>query len=86
MTNLEEGNNRLASSGANDDVGELADTGETLLAGPLTDVAQVQLAADAVGLKEEGVHGSSNICPVGVDPGLAAHREHNLSKYSQLKI
>ena len=72
MTNLQEGNNRLG--GATDDKAKVADNADALLADPLTDGAHVQLAADAVALKEDGVHGLSNIRPVGADPGLAACR------------
>ena len=74
MTNLQEGNNRLDSSGVADDPGDLADTVDTLLTGPLTDAADAQLAAHAVALKEDGVHGVGNIGPVGVEAGLAACR------------
>ena len=74
MTNLQEGDDGLDSSGVADDPGDLADTVDTLLTGPLTDAADAQLAAHAVTLKEDGVHGVGNIGPVGVEAGLAACR------------
>ena len=74
MTNLQEGNDGLNSSGVTDDTGDLANTVNAFLAGPLTDVAHAQLAADAGALKEDGVHGVGNIGPVGVEAGLAACR------------
>ena len=74
MTNLQEGNDGLNSSGVTDDPGNLANTVDALLAGPLADVAHCQLAADAVALKEDGVHGVGDISPVSVQAGLAACR------------
>ena len=74
MTNLQEGDDGLDSSGVTDDSGDLADTVDTLLAGPLTDAADAQLAAHAVALEEDGVHGDGDIGPVGVEAGLAACR------------
>ena len=67
MTNLQEGNNRLDSSGVADDPGDLADTVDTLLVGPLADIAYAQLAAHAVVLHVDWVHGVGNISPVGGD-------------------
>ena len=74
ITNLQEGNDGLNSSGVTDDPGNLADTVDAFLAGPLTDVAHAQLAADAVALQEDGVHGVGDISPVSVEAGLAACR------------
>ena len=66
MTNLQEGDDGLNSSGVTDDSSDLADTVDALaltIAGPLTDVADTD--ADAIALKEDRVHGVGNIGPVG---------------------
>ena len=72
--NLQEGDDRLDSSGVTDDPPDLADTVDALIAGDVSDVADAQLAAHAVTLKEDRVHGLGDIGPVGSEAGLAACR------------
>ena len=70
--NLQERDDRLDSSGVTDDPPDLADTVDALLAGDVSDIADAELAADAVALHVDRVHGLGNIGPVGGEAGLAA--------------
>jgi len=69
---LEEGNDISNSGLSGDDSGDTGDSTDTFLAGGLTDqlvdlLAHSKLSADAAGLKEDGVHGCSNISPVSLN-------------------
>ena len=78
LENLQECDDRLDSSGVTDDSPDLPDTVDTLIAGDVSDIADAQLAADAVALQVDGVHSVGNIGPAGVEASLAACRVFQL--------